>query len=74
MNRYYSVRIIFHNTILVYRIGGGGSILAIPLLLYFVGLANGIAPGTPEYSYITHLTLGTTALAEIGRASCRERV
>ncbi|QXJ31538.1 sulfite exporter TauE/SafE family protein [Saccharolobus shibatae] len=44
-------------------IGGGGSILAIPLLLYFVGLANGIAPGTPEYSYITHLTLGTTALA-----------
>ncbi|QGA53436.1 TSUP family transporter [Sulfolobus sp. E5-1-F] len=44
-------------------IGGGGSILAIPLLLYFVGLANGISPNTPEYSYITHLTLGTTALA-----------
>ncbi|MEM0293674.1 MAG: sulfite exporter TauE/SafE family protein [Saccharolobus sp.] len=44
-------------------IGGGGSILAIPLLLYFVGLANGIPPKSPEYSYITHLTLGTTALA-----------
>lgn len=44
-------------------IGGGGSILAIPLLLYFVGLANGIPPNSPEYSYITHLTLGTTALA-----------
>ncbi|AAK42433.1 sulfite exporter TauE/SafE family protein [Saccharolobus solfataricus] len=44
-------------------IGGGGSILAIPLLLYFVGLANGIPPGSPEYTYITHLTLGTTALA-----------
>ncbi|MEM0363354.1 MAG: hypothetical protein QXH75_06110, partial [Sulfolobaceae archaeon] len=42
-------------------IGGGGSILAIPLLLYFVGLANGIPPKSPEYSYITHLTLGTTA-------------
>lgn len=44
-------------------IGGGGSILAIPLLLYFVGLANGIPPNSSEYSYITHLTLGTTALA-----------
>ncbi len=44
-------------------IGGGGSILAIPLLLYFVGLANGIPPSSPEYSYITHLTIGTTALA-----------
>lgn len=44
-------------------IGGGGSILAIPLLLYFVGLANGIPPNSPEYTYIVHLTLGTTALA-----------
>ncbi|MCY0860420.1 MAG: sulfite exporter TauE/SafE family protein [Sulfolobaceae archaeon] len=44
-------------------IGGGGSILAIPLLLYFVGLANGIPPKSPEYTYIVHLTLGTTALA-----------
>ncbi|WP_338603810.1 sulfite exporter TauE/SafE family protein [Sulfolobus tengchongensis] len=44
-------------------IGGGGSILAIPLLLYFVGLADGIPPSSPEYTYITHITLGTTALA-----------
>jgi uncharacterized membrane protein YfcA len=41
-------------------IGGGGSILAIPLLLYFVGLANlgGYSPDD-----IDHLVVGTTALA-----------
>ena len=41
-------------------IGGGGSILAIPLLLYFVGLAY-----DTQYSanYIDHLVIGTTALA-----------
>ncbi len=43
-------------------IGGGGSILAIPLLLYFVGLASE-ARNPTEYSYIVHLVLGTTALA-----------
>ncbi|MCY0849521.1 sulfite exporter TauE/SafE family protein [Sulfuracidifex metallicus] len=43
-------------------IGGGGSILAIPLLLYFVGLASE-AKTPSEYSYIVHLVLGTTALA-----------
>lgn len=43
-------------------IGGGGSILAIPLLLYFVGLASE-AKTPAEYSYIVHLVLGTTALA-----------
>ncbi len=43
-------------------IGGGGSILAIPLLLYFVGLASE-AKDASEYSYIVHLVLGTTALA-----------
>lgn len=36
-------------------IGGGGSILAVPLLLYFVGLAS-----MPDAA---HLALGTTALA-----------
>ena len=41
-------------------IGGGGSILAIPLLLYFVGLAY-----LPDVNrnYIDHLVIGTTALA-----------
>ena len=41
-------------------IGGGGSILAIPLLLYFVGLAY-----DTQYTsnYIDHLVIGTTALA-----------
>ncbi len=41
-------------------IGGGGSILAIPLLLYFVGLAY-----DTQYqpNYIDHLVIGTTALA-----------
>jgi uncharacterized membrane protein YfcA len=41
-------------------IGGGGSILAVPLLLYFVGLAY-----LPHQSanYIDHLVIGTTALA-----------
>ncbi len=43
-------------------IGGGGSILAVPLLLYFVGLAYE-AKNTAQYSYIVHLVLGTTALA-----------
>ncbi|BFI76238.1 sulfite exporter TauE/SafE family protein [Sulfurisphaera ohwakuensis] len=41
-------------------IGGGGSILAIPLLLYFVGLAY--LPGVSK-NYIDHLVIGTTALA-----------
>ncbi|MFP3225768.1 MAG: sulfite exporter TauE/SafE family protein [Sulfolobaceae archaeon] len=41
-------------------IGGGGSILAIPLLLYFVGLAY--LPSVDE-NYIDHLVIGTTALA-----------
>ncbi len=36
-------------------IGGGGSILAVPLLLYFVGLEN--IPNS------THVAIGTTALA-----------
>lgn len=36
-------------------IGGGGSILAVPLLLYFVGLSS--------FPDATHLALGTTALA-----------
>lgn len=40
-------------------IGGGGSILAIPLLLYFVGLSY-----LPlNKNYIDHLVIGTTALA-----------
>ncbi|BDC18978.1 sulfite exporter TauE/SafE family protein [Acidianus sp. HS-5] len=51
-------------------IGGGGSILAVPLLLYFVGLAT--VPSqyasnpalAHEYSdYVAHVALGTTALA-----------
>jgi uncharacterized membrane protein YfcA len=41
-------------------IGGGGSILAIPLLLYFVGLAN-LGGHSPDD--IDHLVVGTTALA-----------
>jgi uncharacterized membrane protein YfcA len=41
-------------------IGGGGSILAIPLLLYFVGLAN-LGGYSPDY--IDHLVVGTTALS-----------
>lgn len=41
-------------------IGGGGSILAIPLLLYFVGLAY--LPGVNE-NYVDHVVIGTTALA-----------
>lgn len=40
-------------------IGGGGSILAIPLLLYFVGLAY---TGYPS-NFVDHLAIGTTALA-----------
>ncbi|AWR97024.1 TSUP family transporter [Acidianus sulfidivorans JP7] len=51
-------------------IGGGGSILAVPLLLYFVGLST--VP--PQYAsnptlaheyidYVDHVALGTTALA-----------
>jgi len=51
-------------------IGGGGSILAVPLLLYFVGLAE--VPhqyaSNPELAYeysnfIDHVAVGTTALA-----------
>lgn len=41
-------------------IGGGGSILAVPLLLYFVGLAYLL--GVNE-NYVDHLVIGTTALA-----------
>jgi uncharacterized membrane protein YfcA len=41
-------------------IGGGGSVLAIPLHLYFVGLAN-LGGYSPDY--IDHLVVGTTALA-----------
>ncbi|ARM75667.1 sulfite exporter TauE/SafE family protein [Acidianus manzaensis] len=51
-------------------IGGGGSILAVPLLLYFVGLATVPAQyaSNPtlahEYvGYVDHVALGTTALA-----------
>ncbi len=51
-------------------IGGGGSILAVPLLLYFVGLANvpnqySTNPSlTQSYiDFIDHVALGTTALA-----------
>ncbi|MEZ0290127.1 MAG: sulfite exporter TauE/SafE family protein [Sulfolobales archaeon] len=45
-------------------IGGGGSILAIPLLLYFVGLAY-IPLRDPSVSvdFIDHLVIGTTALS-----------
>ena len=42
-------------------IGGGGSILALPFLLYVVGMKD------------PHVAVGTSAL-EIGRAPCRERV
>lgn len=43
-------------------IGGGGSILAVPLLLYFVGLDN--SAKTPEEdNFIKHLAIGSTALA-----------
>ncbi len=43
-------------------IGGGGSILAVPLLLYFVGLDNEHL--NPELdNKIKHLAIGTTALA-----------
>ncbi|QKQ99666.1 sulfite exporter TauE/SafE family protein [Metallosphaera tengchongensis] len=51
-------------------IGGGGSILAVPLLLYFVGLATIPAQyaSSPvlakEYvNFVDHVALGTTALA-----------
>ena len=43
-------------------IGGGGSILAVPLLLYFVGLdKDNISPELDNK--IKHLVIGTTALA-----------
>mgnify|MGYP001626323454 CR=1 FL=1 len=43
-------------------IGGGGSILAVPLLLYFVGLDNGeLSPELDDE--VKHLAIGTTALA-----------
>ena len=44
-------------------IGGGGSILAVPLLLYFVGLGYLYPQGTPQSNEIDHLVIGTTALA-----------
>jgi len=46
-------------------IGGGGSILAVPLLLYFVGLANlpGVAGNPEAENIVDHLVIGTTALA-----------
>ena len=46
-------------------IGGGGSILAVPLLLYFVGLAYlpGVAGNPTAESLVDHLVIGTTALA-----------
>ncbi len=43
-------------------IGGGGSILAVPLLLYFVGLAYGAHTKSYE-NYVDHVVIGTTALA-----------
>jgi len=42
-------------------IGGGGSILAIPLLLYFVGLYYSVP--SSETGYVDHVAIGTTALA-----------
>jgi uncharacterized membrane protein YfcA len=39
-------------------IGGGGSVLAVPLLLYLVGLSS-----LPNRDYISHLVIGTTAFA-----------
>ncbi|WP_461871673.1 sulfite exporter TauE/SafE family protein [Hydrogenobaculum sp.] len=43
-------------------IGGGGSILAVPLLLYFVGLDNqNLNP--EEDDAVKHLAIGSTALA-----------
>lgn len=44
-------------------IGGGGSILAIPLLLYFVGLTYEAPPHSAAESYIDHVVIGTTALS-----------
>ena len=46
-------------------IGGGGSILAVPLLLYVVGLAYlpGVAGNSAAESLVDHLVIGTTALA-----------
>jgi len=44
-------------------IGGGGSILAVPLLLYFVGLGYLYPQGTPQSNEVDHLVIGTTALA-----------
>lgn len=43
-------------------IGGGGSILAVPLLLYFVGLIYE-AKDASSLNYIQHLVIGTTAMA-----------
>jgi uncharacterized membrane protein YfcA len=44
-------------------IGGGGSILAIPLLLYVVGLAYEAPPHSELQSYLDHVVIGTTALS-----------
>lgn len=43
-------------------IGGGGSILAVPLLLYFVGLIYD-AKNASSLNYVQHLVIGTTAMA-----------
>lgn len=43
-------------------IGGGGSILAVPLLLYFVGLAYDVHTKS-AVNLIDHVVIGTTALA-----------
>lgn len=43
-------------------IGGGGSILAVPLLLYFVGLNND-ATTSEEDNIVKHLAVGSTAFA-----------
>jgi len=43
-------------------IGGGGTILAVLLLLYFVGLAYSAHTRSYE-NYVDHVVMGTTALA-----------
>ena len=43
-------------------IGGGGSILAVPMLLYFVVLAYSAHTRSYE-NYVDHVVMGTTALA-----------
>jgi len=43
-------------------ISGGGFILAVPLLLYFVGLAYSAHTRSYE-NYVDHMVIGTTAVA-----------